>query len=379
MIPSERFNAVLEGKTPDYIPWAPIMNNWFAANQGMGTIPERFKGYELIDIYRELDMCVEARAWDKDGEFGRIFKREYRDVDIREEKNGYETLTEYRTPVGTVSTVWKSSELIGQKGFASIQTEHMIKGPDDYPVVEYIIQHTDIIPTYDEYLGFEAKTGVDGVPVIGIGQDPMSQMLQNLIGYQTAYYHLHDHPKQFAHLYDVLIEHMELIQDVALKSPAQLLIHGAHFESRMTPPPIYKKYMLPYYQAFAEKMRNHGKILACHADADTSNLLELLFESGFRLLDCYITHPQVRVTMHEARNVFGDQVIIWGGVPAIILEDSFSEADFEKYMDQLFQDIAPGNAFIMGVSDEIMPESNFDRVIRIGEMIKTHGKLPIAV
>lgn len=377
MRPQERFLAVIEDATPDYIPWAPIMNNWYTATKTLGAIPERFQKHSLKDIYRELDMCVEARAWDKEGERGRIYTRRYRNVEIKTSQNGEETITEYATPVGKVFTIKKSSQQLRQLGYADLLVSHMIKGPDDYPVVEYIIQNTEIVPTYDAYLAFESEIGMDGVPVIGIGQDPMSQILQNLIGYQTGYYHFYDHPKLFHHLYDVLVEHNQQIQAAALASPAKIMIHGAHFESRMTPPKIFKKYMLPYYQAFAERMRDHGKILACHADADTSNLLELILESGFRLLDCFITHPQVRVTMKEARNIFGDRVIIWGGVPAIILEDTYSEVEFESFMRQLFRDIAPGNAFIMGVSDEIMPESNFDRVIRIGEMIKEYGKLPI--
>jgi hypothetical protein len=79
----------------------------------------------------------------------------------------------------------------------------------------------------------------------------------------------------------------------------------------------------------------------------------------------------------EARAAWGNDVIIFGGVPSIILEPGFPEAEFEAYMRNLFRVIAPGDAFILGVSDNVMPTSLIERVEQISELVEQHGSYPV--
>jgi protein-L-isoaspartate O-methyltransferase len=46
-------------------------------------------------------------------------------------------------------------------------------------------------------------------------------------------------------------------------------------------------------------------------------------------------------------------------------------------MRQIFQTIAPGDAFILGVADNIMPDALLHRLERIGEMVVEWGNYPI--
>jgi hypothetical protein len=85
----------------------------------------------------------------------------------------------------------------------------------------------------------------------------------------------------------------------------------------------------------------------------------------------------VEVTLREARAAWGTDVIIFGGVPSIILEPTFPEADFEAYMQDVFHAIAPGDAFILGVADNVMPTSLIERVERISDLVEQYGTYPI--
>jgi hypothetical protein len=76
----------------------------------------------------------------------------------------------------------------------------------------------------------------------------------------------------------------------------------------------------------------------------------------------------VPTTLAEARAAWGDRVIIWGGVPSVILEPQFSDAEFEAYMRDLFRVIGDGDAFILGVADNVMPGADIERVRRITAM-----------
>jgi len=309
---------------------------------------------------------------------GRVFRTELHNVEIqiKERENG--TRTNYITPVGTVTTLLRRSEVLEEGGIVGgREVEHMIKGLEDYPVAEYIIQHTEIIPTYEEYLAYEEEIGEDGVPIVSAGPDPMYRFLQGLVGYNNAFFHLHDYPDRVFHLLDLLKEQAMQIQQVILDSPAKLILHGAHFDSQTTPPYLFEEHMLPYFQPFAEHLHERGKVLACHADADTSLLLDLIVKAGFDMAECFVTAPMVPVTLEQARAAFGEQVIIWGGIPSVMLCDPVGEQEFESFMMDLFRIVAPGDAFILGVADNVMAEAKPERIERVSELVQEYGEYPI--
>lgn len=369
----ERLLAILAGQSPDAIPWIPRMEIWYEAHRRRGTLPAKYQGRSLRQIERDLGMGTPARS-------GQVYRSELRGVETHVRIDGYDTITDYHTPAGTVSTRQRSSPVLEQGGISHrLEVEHLIKRPADYAVVEYLVEHTELVPTYEAYRAYEQEIGEDGLPMVSIGVDPMYQIIQEYIGYNDAFYHLHDYPDLVSHLLGVLNEHAQGMQRIVLDSPAKLFLHGQHFDSVITPPPLFATYMVPYYRPFAERLNERGKLLACHADADTSLLLKLIKEAGFNMAECFVTAPMVPVTLSQARQVFGTDVIIWGGIPSVMLCDPVGDEAFERYMHDLFRIIAPGDAFILGVADNVMAEARLDRIERIGEMVDRYGHYPIRV
>ena len=366
----ERFLAVLEGRSPDRIPWYPRLEIWYEAHRRLGTLPEKYQGWSLRDIERDLGVGSPARE-------SEVFRSEIRDVEICTHKQGYETTTEYHTPLGTVTTLLRDSEDLQRVGIRGQEVEHLIKRPEDYAVVEYLIEHTQIIPTYEAYLAYETEVGDAGYPLMHMGQDPMDRILQELIGYNAAYYHLQDYPDRVAHLQEVLEDQAAKIQQIVLDSPARLILYGYHFDSQMTPASLFRKHMLPHFRAFADRLHARGKYLACHADADSTLLLDLIKQAGFDMVDCFVTAPMAPVTLAQARRVWGKDVIIYGGIPSIMLCDPVGEDEFEDHLRQLFRDVVPGDAFMLGVADNVMPEAKLERLVRVSEMVEQHGYYPL--
>jgi hypothetical protein len=366
----ERLLAIMAGRSPDRIPWVPRLKLWYDAHERQGTLPDRYRGLSRREIEADLQLGAPARD-------GRIFRSELRDVETRVHTEAGCLVTEYVTPRGTVSTTHRRSDTLDAAGIQGREMGFLIQGPDDYGPVEFLIERTEIIPTYDDYEAYEAEIGDDGVPLVSIGQDPMSEFLLELAGYNTAYYHLHDYPELVHHLLGVLNERAQVVQQVALDSPARLIMQGEHFHTQFTPARLFGKYMVPYYQPFAERMRERGKTLVCHADADTTHILALIKEAGFAMAECFVTAPMVSMTLARARQILGDDVIIWGGIPSVMLCDPVTDAQFEAYMLDLFRTIAPGDAFILGVADNVMPEAKIERIGRVSEMVEAYGSCPI--
>jgi hypothetical protein len=371
MTTREQLEAILYGRPPERIPWIPRLQIWYDASRQRGTLPARYAGWGLRAIERDLGMGTPARE-------GTVFRTELRGVDVHTRREGFDTMTEYVTPFGTVNTRARFSEALAQGGISTaMEVEHMIKGPRDYRPVEHIFQHTEILPTYDAFLAYDAEIGDDGLPMTPAGPDPIYRILRELIGFGAGYYHMVDYPDQFAHLLEVIKEYDARLQQVVLDSPARLVLYGEHFDSLMTPPPLFRKYQLEHLQSFAERLHTRGKKLVGHADADTSRLLGLLKEAGYDVLETFVTAPMVPITLAQARAVLGTEVIIWGGLPSTILCAPVSEAEFEAYMQGLFRTIAPGAAFILGVADNVMAETIFGRLERVSELVRNLGSYPI--
>ncbi len=367
----ERILAILSGRSPDRIPWAPRIQLWYNARLAEGTMPERFRGLSQRQVEQALRLGNPARS-------GRIFATRLEGVEVISHEKGGEVLREYVTPVGTVSELRvRSSQLEGYAD-AGLPKEHPIKRADDYRVWEYVVEHTYYEPRYEEYLAYDREVGDDGLPMVSIGDVPFHHFCLYLAGYNQAFFELADHLPQVEHLLTVMEQcERERLWPVVLDSPAILLNHGSHFDSQMTPPPLFARYIKPYYQDFTRLLHARGKKLAFHADDDSKLILDLIKESGFDMAECFATAPMVSVTLEEARRAWGTDVIIYGGIPSVILEDTTSEEEFEEYVRNVFRVIAPGDAFILGIADNAMPRTIIERVERISQLVEELGNYPI--
>lgn len=368
----ERILAILDGKTPDRIPWIPRLQIWYEANRLAGTLPKPHENLSLREVERDVFGGTAARD-------GVIYRSEIHGVEIRSHRIGpMETLTEYVTPVGAVTTRMRTTERLRSLGIQDAQVEFMLKRREDYPVVRYIVEHTSYLPAFEEYEQYERETGEEGYPMVNCGDCPFHHWLRALVGYDLGYFHLSDYPSEVERLLSVLTDHLkQTVWKHMLDSPARLLMHGHHLSSQMTPPSIFEQYILPYYEELSPLLRARGKVLALHGDNDTRSILSHIERAGFGMVECFATAPMVSTTMSEARAAWGDRVIVFGGVPSVILEEPYTDQQFEQFMDELFRTIAPGKAFILGIADNAMPGSKIERIRRISEMMDKRGKFPV--
>ena len=367
----ERFLAVLDGKHPDRIPFAPRLLLWYNARIATNTMPPEFEGLSQREVERKLGLGTPAR-------YGKVYDMRYEGVEVVERQEGGSHITEYHTPVGMIRNSVHYSEDLSRQAMGGREEEFLLKGPEDYPVWEYIWEHTHWDPAYDEYEAYDSEIGDEGVPMVHVGDAPFHHFLIRGVGYNNGYYHVADYPGEVEHLLAVMTEvERERQWPVIAESPARLILHGVHHSSEFTPPPTYEKYILPYYEQFMPVMHEHGKSVTMHADNDTLLILEQLERAGYDMLECFVTAPMVPLTLEHAREVYDDRIILYGGLPSLIFSASYGEDDFRHYVDDMFRVIAPGDAIILGVADNVMPDSLIDRVRYVSEQVEERGWYPI--
>jgi uroporphyrinogen-III decarboxylase len=374
MTDRERILAIMEGRSPDRIPWIPRMLLWWLAQRNAGTLPDKYEGWTLRDIERDLGMGTAARN-------GRVFTTRCKNVETAVRREGMNTVTDYVTPVGTVSSVHKRTARLDQAGISAMEVKKRLQRPEDYDVMTYIVENTEYFPCYEEYDAYEREIGDEGYPLVNVGDGPFHTFLEGFAGYEKGYMDLADYPDKVERLTEAMAQkHREELWPVVANSPARLIMSGGHYDTQMTPSPMFKSYITPYYQEMSAFMHKHDKVLVHHADADSSGILDDFKDAGYDMLDCFATAPLVKCTLKEAREAWGADMIIWGGIPSILMEDDVvSDEEFEEYMTDLFATIAPGDAFILGVADNVTAKASLSRVLRVGEMVEEYGKYPIQV
>jgi hypothetical protein len=383
----ERFEAVLRGEMPDRVPWVARMALWYTYHKPKGSLPEKYRDWELWDIQRDLGVGIMGRT--------RLYRKSMNGVEVRSHVDGSEAVTEYVTPVGTVTTkhtirqdlaveVETGEIRTGEVGFTRYDymypAEHMIKGPDDYRVVEYIIENTEVIPAYEDYLSVAERVGNDGVALALTDRVPIQDVILHFIGLDRVFFELYDRPAQVEQLLRVLTDfHREKIWPVCLDAPATFIEAGANLSGMVTSPTLFERYFAPYCRQFSEALHSRGKLLGTHFDGEPAPLLKLVPESGLDVVEAFTPAPMTAATVGEARSVFGDDVIIWGGIPSNILcPVAMDEERFEAQLEGIFGEIAPGRNFILGVGDNVMPEASLDRVRKVREAVERLGRLPIS-
>ena len=236
----ERILAILEGKTPDRIPWIPRLSIWYEAHRLADTLPEEYRGKTLQEVERDVFGTITARD-------GVLWRSELREVEVRRHAVGdMETVTEYVTPAGTVTIRHRGTDRLRSQGIEDVQLEFMLKSREDYPVVQYLVEHTQYTPTFEEYERYDRAIGDESYPMVKAGDCPFHYWMLELAGYNQAFYHLNDFPNEVEKLLDVLTDrYKHTIWKYMLDSSARLFQHGIHLSSHMTPPPLFDPGLRP--------------------------------------------------------------------------------------------------------------------------------------
>ena len=93
--------AIFEGRA-DGVLWQPRLETWIGHHMTCGTLPERFRDMNSIEIYDALRCSVRYAA------SAGIIRHESRDDLVRiEEQHPDHTVERVRTPLGEIRTVYR--------------------------------------------------------------------------------------------------------------------------------------------------------------------------------------------------------------------------------------------------------------------------------
>jgi hypothetical protein len=398
MTHKERMLKAARGEWADRLPWVPRIDLWHNSNSMRGTLPAKYRRDATLEeisddigggCHQLVPEFLKVRSPEDNVDrgigvyrlWGMAYRPELTGVEREVKKEADTTLVTYHTPVGKVSCKILYTEEMKRAG-ASITwiSEHVIKEPKDYRTLGYIFKNIKIHPDFENFREYQRKVGDKGFAAAfaNLSASPMHHIMKEFLDATKFYLEMYDHPREMRQLSEDMEAYFDQIFKVLVDSPAEVIFSGANYDEMITYPPFFKKHILPYIQTLADMAHAKEKLVLCHCDGENKGLLDLIANSGMDIAEAVCPQPMTKVTIREVKKAFRGKVAIFGGVPSVaLLEESMSEAEFERFMENLFREIAPGDRFILGVSDTTPPDAKFARLMRITEMVQERGRLPM--
>ena len=354
----ERIMAILHGETPDKVPFLPYDN----------LIPRGKLERDLRN--KEMGFCVRCGT----------YWSEQPNVKVETSMKGNIVTTTYKTPVGEISTSAKTH--LG-RGVDSQQLHGMIRTEEDYDAVIYMIDDTVFHSKYEEYFNAVRDLGCDGI-VRGSGLEPpyyesIWPYWPDIAGWVVAQY---KHKHEFHKLLKALERRTERLLPIIIDSPAEFISFGG--VSGHYGPYQYEKYDLPFYQKYIPILKAKGKICSAHAhSSDLKFLKHLIGQTGLDVIEAFTPPPIGNLSVSEAREAWGEDVVIWVNFPETIFWSGPEET--REYVCKLLRSDAPGDRLVIGMTEMgtlgIKDERSED-VFTLGmhalvDAINTYGRYPI--
>jgi len=364
---------VYRGQDPGGVIWQPRLEYWYDVNDKRGTLPEPLNGASLMDVY---DYCHASVRYGRDY----IHTRYDDTVNIEEEQLGDQRVRKnWVTPVGTVTEVihvdkWESSRYTH---------EYKVKTPEDLLVLKHIYEHEEWYWDDGEWEGDLDIIGDRGIPSGWFRRSPFVHGVLYTMGMERMVYMLYDHPEAIQMYMEFAGKADDAMYDLVCKAPIRILSYPENLDCNLFPPRFWDTYLVPYHRKRMKQLHDSGKWIHLHADGAVKGLMDRLMDVPWDGIEALTPVPMGDVTIpemlrcckvndrgREAGIVYpNDQAIMLDGIPAVYFMHQHTEEELYSCTDELVKTFYP--RLILGISDEIPPDGDIERVRAVGKYVQT--------
>jgi len=370
----EDLMAVYRGEEGRPLVFQPRLKHWFDVNYAAGTLPERYRGATLEEVYRDLGVTPRevwgmGRIGSEHGGYFSLKVVDSGDVEvwtrrIRGKTGGQDDqiVTEIRTPKGELRQVQRVTE----RGTSLINSEYFLKGLDDLRVFEYVLQERSYEWDENRYEWGRRRFG-EVLPMrANTERIPIMWLIVGIMGFQRTVTMIWRHPEEMRDFMRVLEEeHLKMIEAYRGKPVAEInFVDNMHQD--LCPPPYFRDYAIPFLQRVTPKIHSQGTVVTSHWDGFMKQLIPLVGETGMDGLECVTPLPQGDFTVAELREGLGD-MFIRDGIPAVLMCPWTDVKELEALVQELMEAFYP--RLILGFSDMLPANGDFERVRLVKVMV----------
>ncbi len=298
---------------------------------------------------------------------------ELRDVDVVEQPvmvEGVKVLRRtYNTPVGAIYLDEKrepgTGEWHGMRSWRDVspwQTARLVKQPEDYEVLKFIVEHTEYTADYFPLEQAKDWLGEDGCVVDHHPHSPMQTLMIDWIGSEGGRFFIHHakYPDLVEDLYRAISKSREPMYEIAARSPADVIWCGDNIDGVLVNPRLFERYFMPEYEKMAKPIHGQGKLFASHMDGRVNVLKDLIAQTPLDIIEGLHPPPMGDLPIGEALSLWKDKVI-WVGFPGSIY--ILGPEATKKHTLELLREVVPGDRLTIAMSTENLVSNENLRVV----------------
>ncbi|OGS34261.1 MAG: hypothetical protein A2293_13660 [Elusimicrobia bacterium RIFOXYB2_FULL_49_7] len=377
----KRFLNLINGEKVDKVPFFPDLSKWYEANRyGEGprernylpgeliapedtinrlpgqALPARFRGKNIFEIHAALDCGIPVHGYDI------FYKTTYRNSEIIEKHSPERVTTVIRTSKGELREI---------KGMAADHSqailEHFVKSEGDLDILTHIVQDTVYSPNFGRVEKALSIIGESGYLNLIIPRSPMGRLIHNYMGVEAVTYALMDYPEKMQCLLDIMREKDREVWTLATAAPGKIAFMADNMDEFLISPDWYRSYFLPVYQEMNALLHRANKKVLTHMDGRLKNILPMIPDSGFDVLDGCTPSPVGNYEPRELYAALGRGQYAYCGVPAALFIEENSERRVLDFTRKILDEM--GDKLILNVGD-IMPEKgNIDIIEKMSDRV----------
>ena len=359
MTPIERILAIFEGKKTDRIVWQPRIDHWYDVNKKLGTLPSVYNGKKLLEIYDDLRASPRTYRF-----FAPTIKViQGKDVEMKIVEDEKKIVTTYATPIGKLREVQTRTV----HGTATYRTEYLIKGVDDFRTLTYILERQTF--EFDRQLYDEISSVIGGrsEPIVNIDWASIQKLTVDLMGLEKTVLSLWKHPIETNEVIEAIKDNDSRRINLIKKTPFKFVNFADNIDQDLVSPPMFEKYMLPWYKKKTRELHEAGKICVSHWDGNVKALMRYAKDTGLDALECVPPTPMGNVTLDDLHRDMGGMVL-FDGIPATYFLNQVSRRELEDFTRRILQLFSPN--IILGISDQLPPNGDIEKVRMVSEIVE---------
>ena len=227
---------------------------------------------------------------------------------------------------------------------------------------------------YDAYLEKENALGEDFILRAAVGGTPLHQIMIGWMGVETFAVEWVERRDEILDLCAAMVEKQREVYPIVARSPASHANYGGNEVPEVMGVERFEEHCVPLYNEAAEELHKHGVLLGSHLDGNNRPWAHAVAASSLDYIEAFTPSPDCDLSVREALDQWPGK-FLWINFPSSVHLAPIH--GIEETTRELIQQAAPGDRFIIGITEDIPEDRWQENMLAISRVISEEGRLPI--